>query len=193
MVGLQCLGNPGLLVLDDPFIGLDQQNIKSILRLLNYQKQFSCIILITNTLQEIMEVSDKVGILEEGQFQSIYKAKKCMEVFQKGYIVNLEFYRAGEELIQDMADKYYVVCEKMVKPKELEQYFNKLECQYFCRNFQPVKEGGIQLRKILMKKYNYELVQKFQVQFLQKQLKNYVILDVFETQVRVFIDVQYEI
>lgn len=66
MVCLQCMGNPGIFVLDDPFIGLDTEATEDMTRILIHQKKNSSVILITNILEKIMQISDKIAILENG-------------------------------------------------------------------------------------------------------------------------------
>ncbi len=65
------LSEPKLLLLDEPFTGLDQQGIQMLCHLLNDQKQKDTIILISSHELAIMQsLADEVMILSQGRLQT---------------------------------------------------------------------------------------------------------------------------
>lgn len=67
LVGIAVLADPGLLVLDEPSVGLDPESRRDLWGLLrDYRRRGATILLTTHSMEEADALSDRVGIIHEG-------------------------------------------------------------------------------------------------------------------------------
>ena len=67
MVGLAALGNPQLIVMDEPTTGLDPQSRRGLWALLrDYRDRGATILLTTHYMEEAESLCDRVGIIQNG-------------------------------------------------------------------------------------------------------------------------------
>lgn len=72
LVGIAALGNPRLLVLDEPTTGLDPRSRRDLWTLLRrYQEQGAAILLTTHYMEEAEALCDRVGIIHHGQLLAL--------------------------------------------------------------------------------------------------------------------------
>ncbi|MBU1167677.1 ABC transporter ATP-binding protein [Patescibacteria group bacterium] len=83
------LGNPDVLILDEPTIGLDPKQIIQIRKLIKNLGREKTIILSTHILQEVSAVCDKVIIINEGKTVAIDTPENLTSKFSGGMIVNI--------------------------------------------------------------------------------------------------------
>lgn len=88
------LHNPEVIIIDEPFVGLDPKSAKLVKNLLKQKtKQGVCIFMSTHTLSVAEELSDRIGVIDKGKliacgtFQKLIKISgisgKLEEVFLK--------------------------------------------------------------------------------------------------------------
>ncbi|WP_124058950.1 ABC transporter ATP-binding protein [Vaginisenegalia massiliensis] len=68
-IGRALVGNPQLLILDEPINGLDPQGVREMRQLLQdlAKNENVSILISSHILSEIAQVADKIGIIKEGQ------------------------------------------------------------------------------------------------------------------------------
>ena len=72
LVGIAALGNPRLMVLDEPTTGLDPQSRRDLWSLLRrYQEQGAAILLTTHYMEEAEALCDRVGIIQHGRLLAL--------------------------------------------------------------------------------------------------------------------------
>ena len=86
-VALAMLGNPDLLILDEPINGLDPEGIRELRRLvLRLHETGKTILISSHILGELSKISTSYGIIKDGQMieqiTSEALEEKCMDYFQ---------------------------------------------------------------------------------------------------------------
>ncbi len=86
-VALALLGNPDLLILDEPFNGLDPEGIRELRQLiLTLQEEGKTILISSHILGELSKISTSYGIIKEGvlmeQLTREELEEKCQDYFQ---------------------------------------------------------------------------------------------------------------
>jgi ABC-2 type transport system ATP-binding protein len=72
MVGLAALGNPKLIVMDEPATGLDPQSRRDLWALLReYKERGATILLTTHYMEEAESLCDRVGIIQNGRLLAL--------------------------------------------------------------------------------------------------------------------------
>ena len=72
MVGLAALGNPQLIVMDEPTTGLDPQSRRDLWALLReYRERGTTILLTTHYMEEAENLCDRVGIIQNGRLLAL--------------------------------------------------------------------------------------------------------------------------
>ena len=67
LVGIAVLAEPGLLVLDEPSVGLDPESRRDLWGLLRtYRRKGATVLLTTHSMEEAEALCDRVGIIHEG-------------------------------------------------------------------------------------------------------------------------------
>ena len=67
LVGIAVLADPGLLVLDEPSVGLDPESRRDLWGLLRaYRRRGATVLLTTHSMEEAEALSDRVGIIHNG-------------------------------------------------------------------------------------------------------------------------------
>jgi len=96
------VGNPDVLILDEPTVGLDPNQIMEIRKLIKELGKDHTIILSTHILQEVSAVCDRVIIINEGKLVAIDTQESLLQKVESGQrnkvVVEGDFYRVKEKL-----------------------------------------------------------------------------------------------
>lgn len=94
-LGVAILGNPKLLILDEPTKGLDPVNRKLLLDIVEtHQKKGTAVIYITHLMEEVERLADRLLILKDGQVEAYgsvaavkkkFKSNSIEDIFVKIY------------------------------------------------------------------------------------------------------------
>ena len=72
LIGIAALANPPIMILDEPTTGLDPESRKDVWEFLKvYRNNGSTVVLTTHYMEEAEELSDRVGIIKEGEFLAL--------------------------------------------------------------------------------------------------------------------------
>jgi len=114
-IALSIIGNPGILLLDEPTTGIDVKLTDHMWRLLEEIKRDRVVLLTTHNMQEADILASRIGIVSKGKIQALGSS-----LFLKGR------YSTGYEVVFDMVANE----SKRTVVKELvSQYFDEPKCQ----------------------------------------------------------------
>lgn len=90
-LGISIVGNPSIVFLDEPTTGLDPENKRQIWDILSNCKLNKCIILTTHLMEEAEVLSDKIGIIVNGQLKCLGTQYKLKKLYGKGFKLVMNF------------------------------------------------------------------------------------------------------
>ncbi|KAF9353622.1 ATP-binding cassette sub- A member 2 [Mortierella sp. NVP85] len=93
-VALAFLGDPKVVLLDEPTTGMDIFSKKQIWQLMQDSKAGRAILLTTHSMEEADALSDRIAILSKGELQTLGSSLFLKNRFGVGYRLNLEKRRA---------------------------------------------------------------------------------------------------
>ncbi len=94
------IGNPEVIILDEPTVGLDPNQIVEIRNMIKELKKEHTIILSTHILQEVSAVCDRVVIINGGKIAAIDTLANLGRMIQGRVIIELKAENALEELTE---------------------------------------------------------------------------------------------
>lgn len=94
------IGNPEVIILDEPTVGLDPNQIVEIRNMIKELKKEHTIILSTHILQEVSAVCDRVVIINSGKIAAIDTPANLSRMIQGRVIIELKAENALEELTE---------------------------------------------------------------------------------------------
>ncbi|CAD8203334.1 unnamed protein product [Paramecium octaurelia] len=89
-LAIALIGNSQVLLLDEPTTGLDPISRQQIWNILKEIKQDRCVILTTHYLDEAQELSDYVGIIQQGKMTAFGTVDSIKRQFSVGYNILIE-------------------------------------------------------------------------------------------------------
>ncbi|WP_438838678.1 ABC transporter ATP-binding protein [Streptococcus pluranimalium] len=95
-IALACLHNPEILILDEPFNGLDREGIILLQQLLkDFKKQGKLIIISSHSFAELEKITDHLIVIQQGE---VLADTNVMEVKRQGFGTFEQFYREIKEV-----------------------------------------------------------------------------------------------
>ncbi len=94
------IGNPEVIILDEPTVGLDPNQIVEIRNMIKELKKEHTIILSTHILQEVSAVCDRVVIINGGKIAAVDTPANLSRMIQGRVIIELKAENALEELTE---------------------------------------------------------------------------------------------
>lgn len=88
-VALSSIGDPKIILMDEPTTGMDPVSKKAVWDLIQKLKGSRVIILTTHAMEEAELLSDKLCVLEEGQLRCIGAPLQLKNIYGDGYRVNI--------------------------------------------------------------------------------------------------------
>jgi ABC-type multidrug transport system ATPase subunit len=70
-LAVSLIGNPKVVLLDEPTTGLDPANRRRVWKVLQQQKRTSTIIMTTHSMEEADLLADSIGVMSKGQIQVV--------------------------------------------------------------------------------------------------------------------------
>jgi ABC-type multidrug transport system ATPase subunit len=89
-VAIALLGNPLVVLLDEPTTGMDVYTRRQIWRLIQESKQGHTIILTTHSMEEADALGDRIGIMSKGKMQAQGTPLFLKNRFSNGYRLHVE-------------------------------------------------------------------------------------------------------
>ncbi len=112
------IGKPKLLILDEPTVGLDPQQIIDIRNLIIALSKDMSIVISSHILSEISEVCTRLIIMKKGNIVADGKKEDILAKYNKDYIVELEF-KSSKESVAKVFDSFSGKAEIKVKDESV--------------------------------------------------------------------------
>ena len=106
-IGMSMIGDPKVLVLDEPTTGLDPVNQKEIVELIESIKHDKVIILVTHLMEEAEILSDKIAIMHDGNIIRIGNPMELKRELLHLYKINITYVKGLE---RDLKEKVARKC-----------------------------------------------------------------------------------
>ena len=105
-VALALLGNPDLLILDEPINGLDPEGIRELRQLITeLQEEGKTILISSHILGELSKISTNYGIIKDGEMIEQLTSEELMEKCQDYFQIEVQDVRRALALIQETFPK----------------------------------------------------------------------------------------
>lgn len=88
-LALSTMGNPNLILLDEPTTGMDPVNRRHVWTLLQRLKSDKSMIMTTHSMEEAELLSDKIILLEHGEVKCVGQPLELKKSIGKGYRVTM--------------------------------------------------------------------------------------------------------
>ncbi|KAE8124064.1 hypothetical protein FH972_018974 [Carpinus fangiana] len=124
-VAIALLGDPKLVILDEPTTGMDPITRRHVWDIINDAKKGRAIILTTHSMEEADILSDRIGIMAKGRLRCIGTSIRLKSRFGTGFIANVSFLGSnnGQTTIHHEAVKQYFKDRLDIVPKEENKAF----------------------------------------------------------------------
>lgn len=101
-VALACIGDPPVLLLDLPTLGVDPSSRRKIWALIHELKENHVILATSHSVQECENLGTKIGILSKGTFKTFDDSLSLISRYQAGYSLNVitNYTKESEEIIR---------------------------------------------------------------------------------------------
>ncbi|XP_071717353.1 ABC transporter A family member 2-like [Rutidosis leptorrhynchoides] len=90
-VAIALIGEPKLVILDEPTTGMDPITRRHVWDIIENAKKGRAIILTTHSMEEADILSDRIGIMTKGKLRCIGNSIRLKSRFGTGYIANISF------------------------------------------------------------------------------------------------------
>ncbi|KAL8140464.1 hypothetical protein V2J09_006485 [Rumex salicifolius] len=121
------IGDPKLIVLDEPTTGMDPISRRHVWDMIERAKRGRAIILTTHSMEEADVLSDRIGIMAKGRLRCIGTSIRLKSRFGSGFVANVSFAGnvngdANESIYQKAVKQFFNVHLNVV-PKEENKAF----------------------------------------------------------------------
>ncbi|MCB0378940.1 MAG: ABC transporter ATP-binding protein [Bdellovibrionales bacterium] len=96
------IGDPPILILDEPSVGLDPQQVFELRKVIIALKTEHTILLSTHVLTEVQEICDDVVILDRGQVKAQGALQEILSQMQPGHSIRIQVQKITKALLTDL-------------------------------------------------------------------------------------------
>ncbi|WCJ35971.1 ABC transporter A family member 2 [Euphorbia peplus] len=96
-VAIALIGNPKLVILDEPTTGMDPISRRLVWDIIQNAKIGRSIVLTTHSMEEADILSDRIGIMAKGRLRCIGTSIRLKSRFGTGFVTNVNFTESNEE------------------------------------------------------------------------------------------------
>ena len=144
------VGNPPVIIFDEPTVGLDPKQIIEIRNLIRNLGRTHTVILSTHILSEVQSVCDRIIIINEGKIIADEKTESITQVVEENRRFNVKVCGPQREVMAALKAIPGVISVELTGERELDSYTYALEA-----------EKGVDIRKPLfysLSEKNYPLI-----------------------------------
>jgi ABC-type multidrug transport system ATPase subunit len=99
-IAISLVGNPGVVMLDEPTTGLDPTSKRHLWDVILQAKQDRTVILTTHSMEEADALCDRIGIMHKGQMKCIGSSVRLKNKFGSGLRVTVNYNRNNQTAAQ---------------------------------------------------------------------------------------------
>jgi len=121
-VGIALIGNPPIVLLDEPTSGMDPMSKRSLWDFISSTMSGRSVILTTHSMEECEALCDQVGIMINGQLACLGSNQHLKERYGKGYQLDIKFDADNIKIVDKIFD---VLDEKKNEDIEMEEIGKK--------------------------------------------------------------------
>lgn len=107
-LGLALVGDPKILLLDEPTTGMDPVSRRAIWDLIDHAKNNKIILLTTHSMEEADVLGDNICVLSDGRVRASGTPIYLKNHFGKGYIIRISCKKDYVKTINNLVKKYFV-------------------------------------------------------------------------------------
>lgn len=144
------VGNPPVIIFDEPTVGLDPKQIIEIRNLIRNLGKSHTVILSTHILSEVQSVCDRIIIINEGKIIADEKTESITQVVEENRRYHVKVCGPQREVLTVLKSIPGVISAELTGERELDSYTYALE-----------SEKGVDIRKPLfycLSEKNYPLI-----------------------------------
>lgn len=144
------VGNPPVIIFDEPTVGLDPKQIIEIRNLIRNLGKGHTVILSTHILSEVQSVCDRIIIINEGKIIADEKTESITQVVEENRRYHVKVCGPQREVLTVLKSIPGVISAELTGERELDSYTYALEA-----------EKGVDIRKPLfycLSEKNYPLI-----------------------------------
>lgn len=132
------VGNPPVIIFDEPTVGLDPKQIIEIRNLIRNLGKNHTVILSTHILSEVQSVCDRIIIINEGKIIADEKTENITRVVEENRKYSVQICGSKREVLQALRGMNGIVSAEVTGERELDSYTYHIEA-----------ERGVDIRKPL--------------------------------------------
>lgn len=96
------IGEPKILILDEPSVGLDPHQVYELREIIKSLKKHHIIVLSTHILSEVQQICDDVVILDRGVVKAKGSLNELLKARQATHLVEIQVQKSTEELLRSL-------------------------------------------------------------------------------------------
>lgn len=153
-IGQSLIGNPSILILDEPSVGLDPHQVYELREVIKSLKSEHTVILSTHILSEVQQICDDVVILDKGEVKSQGAISELLEAPEARQVLQVKLSNLTPEIFN--AIKQISEVEMVEELKGLLELSLSDKTKDFNKVIQAIIEKGGQIQSILPKQQKLE-------------------------------------
>ena len=155
------VGNPKVLILDEPTVGLDPKQITEIRSLIKSLGKEHTVILSSHILSEVSQICEKVIIINEGKIVAIDSPQNLENKSKQENLITIT--------VEDMQNKIKSVTDQIKGIKQLKLIKDNEDGT---KQYSISSEENIDLRKIIFEKFAKEQITIFELKKSEATLED---------------------
>ena len=96
------IGEPKILILDEPSVGLDPHQVYELREIIKSLKKHHIIVLSTHILSEVQQICDDVVILDKGVVKAKGSLNELLKARQATHLVEIQVQKSTDELLKNL-------------------------------------------------------------------------------------------
>ena len=123
------IGNPPVIIFDEPTVGLDPKQIIEIRNLIRNLGKTHTVILSTHILSEVNSVCDRIVIINEGRIVADEKTENIANAVRKGTVYNVKICGPQRDVMNSLREISGVTRVDVTGEREIDSYTYRIESQ----------------------------------------------------------------
>lgn len=104
-IGISLVGDPKIILLDEPTTGLDPTSKRALWDTIQSVRDDRCIILTTHSMEEVEALCDRIGIMCRGYMKCVGTNLQLKNKFGKGFNLTVNFNPPDQQVVMDYVKK----------------------------------------------------------------------------------------